>query len=343
MAYFGVTATETATETATGTGLEAAAGGDLVAGLGAALGRVAAGAPVVVLVHGWKFHPRIAAADPHRSLYAFRPGRNRRIRSWPEGLGIADDDGETGLAIGFGWPASAPHVESLVSRGRTGFATVYDRAGATGTALAALVALVQALAPGRPVDVFAHSLGARVALAALPHLDRAPERMILLGAAELAVRARGFLAARRAAEPPAIYNVTARTNDIYDLAFECFVPGRRPGERALGAGLAGLPSWLDLQLDSFDVTEWANGQGIALSPETARCCHWGFYTRQGALALYQAILRRRPGWDLASLRRLPCFAGQEPRWSRLLPRRRPALPRLEPGFEGGLAGVAFER
>ena len=200
------------------------------------------------------------------------------------------------------------------------------------------MALVQALAPGRPLDVFAHSLGARVALAALPHLDRAPERMILLGAAELAPRAEAFVAARRAAEPPAIYNVTARTNDLYDLAFECFVPRRGRGERAVGAGLADLSCWLDLQLDRPEVTAWANAQGVALSPETARCCHWSFYTRAGALALYQAILRRRPGWDLASLRRLPCFEGQDPRWSRLLPRRRPALPRLDPAFEGALDG-----
>ena len=41
----------------------------------------------------------------------------------------------------------------------------------TASRLAELVALLQRLAPGRPVDVLAHSLGARVALAALPHLD----------------------------------------------------------------------------------------------------------------------------------------------------------------------------
>ncbi len=331
MAYFGVTATSA--------GLAAATGGDLAGGLRAALRSVPVGAPVVVLVHGWKFHPGDPGADPHRSLYAFSPPPERRIRSWPAGLGIAEDDGASGLAIGFAWPASAPHLPNLLSAGRTGFAEVYDRAGAFGAALAVLVDLIRGLAPGRPVDVLAHSLGARVALAALPHLDSAPERMILLGAAELDARARAFLAGRRALAPPAIYNITARTNDFYDVVFECFVPRRGRGERAVGGGLPGLPFWLDLQLDRGDVTAWANAQGIALRPESARCCHWSFYTRDGAMALYQAILRRRAGWDIASLRAAPCFAGQEPRWSRLLPRRRPGLPRRD----APLAGMAFER
>ncbi len=330
MAYFGVTATSA--------GLQAAAGGDLAGGLRRRLDRVPPGAPIVVLVHGWKFHPAIPGADPHRSLFGFRDGGRPRAGSWPEGLGIADDDGESGLAIGFGWPACAPHLSSLLRRGRTGFAEVYERAGEAGAALAVLVTLVQALAPGRAVDVLAHSLGARVALAALPHLDRAPERMILLGAAELASRARAFVTMRRGDAAPAIYNVTARSNDPYDLAFECFVPGRARGERAVGAGVPGLACWLDLQIDRSEVTAWATAQGVALRPETARCCHRGFYTREGALTLYQAILRRQPGWDLAGLRAVPCFAAQEPRWSRLLPSRRPDLPRLD----GGLAGMALE-
>ena len=101
MAYHGITATEA--------GLQAMGGGDLAAGLAGRLARVRVGAPVVILVHGYKFHPGVPATDPHRSLYAFRPvAGNRRIRSWPVGLGIAEDEGETGLAIGFAWPAAAP-------------------------------------------------------------------------------------------------------------------------------------------------------------------------------------------------------------------------------------------
>jgi hypothetical protein len=334
MAYFGITAADA--------GLQAAAGGDVAAGLERHLRSVSEGAPVVILVHGYKFHPGLPEADPHRSLFAFRPAPDDwRVRSWPAGLGIADDSGETGLAIGFAWPAGASHLASLLACGRTGFALVYDRAAAFGARLAEVVALVQRLAPGRPIDLLAHSLGARVALAALPHLDRAPERMILLGAAELDARVHEFLGGMRAPAPQ-IYNVTARANDLYDVAFECFAPRRGWGERAIGVGLrAQPPYWLDLQLDRSDVTDWINAQGIPLTPPRARHCHWSFYTRDGALGVYQAILRRRPGWDIASLRSAACFAAQEPRWTRLLPRRRLALRGL--GMDADLGGIAFER
>jgi hypothetical protein len=319
MAYFGISATDE--------GLRAAVPGvDVEGGLGAALAGVRrADAPVVVLVHGYRWHPDAPGGDPHRSLFALAPeDGDRRIRSWPEGLGF-DDTGASGLCIGFGWPASAPHLRSLLATGRNGFARVYDTAGAVGARLAEVIRLVQRLAPGRPVDVFAHSLGARVALAALPHLDEAPGRMILLGAAEFDAAAHGFLDASPAAFRPQVYNVTARANDLYDLMFETFAPRKGWRDRAIGRGLTGpVPGWIDLQLDRADVTAWINARGIPLQAPEARLCHWSFYTRDGALAVYQAILRRRPGWDVAGLRAAPCFGVQEPRWSRILPRRRPA-------------------
>ncbi|MFT3975000.1 MAG: alpha/beta hydrolase [Amaricoccus sp.] len=326
MAYLGVRATEA--------GLAASEPGlSLREGLSR---RLAAGdGPVAVLVHGYKFHPERRRLDPEQSLFAPTPrGEGARVRSWPAGLGFADDGGESGLAIGFGWPADAPLVLSVLAGRRNGFARVYAAAAGWAVRLAELVTLVQELAPGRPVDVLAHSLGARVALAALPHLAEAPGRMILLGAAEYEAEARRCLAGARARQTPQVYNVTTRANDVYDLAFECFAPRPAGAGRALGAGLAEAPpDWLDLQLDHPAVTAWINGQGIALSPPEARVCHWSFYTRPGAFAVYAAILRRLPGWDVAELRRVRCLAEQQPRWSRLLPRRGGS-----DGFGGGLGG-----
>jgi hypothetical protein len=326
MAYVGITAS--------GDGLAAATGGAIEPALAAGLRGLAPEAPVTILIHGYKFDPGRPAQDPHRSLFAYSPApASWKVRSWPAGLGFAPEGPGGGLCVGFGWPASEPHLPSLIATGRTGFAHVYDRAGAMGGPLAALVERVQALAPGRSVDLLAHSLGARVALAALPHLRRPPERIVLLGAAEFDARAREALAACPAPRPPAIYNVTARANDVYDAAFETFAPRRGWGERAVGLGLADpLPFWLDLQLDRADVTDWINAQGIALRPARARLCHWSFYTRGGAFEVYQAILRRRPGWDIPSLRAAPCFAAQEPRWSRMA-LRPPRLPELRPALE----------
>ncbi len=315
MAYLGVTAS-------TGTIVPAGAVcGPLADTLAAALAPLAPRAPLVVLVHGYKFDPFHPAKDPHAGLFARGP------RSWAEGLGLGGAEPCAGLGIGFGWPAAAAHVPHLLTTRRTGFAHVYDRAETFGARLAELITLLQSLAPERPVDILAHSLGARVALAALPHLRTPPGRMILLGAAEFDSRARAFLADAPAAGP-AIYNVTARANDFYDAMFETFAPRTGRSDRALGLGLGGRPNWLDLQLDRAEVAAWLNARGIPLEPARARFCHRSFYTRRGAFALYRAILRRAPGWDLGTLRAEPCLAAQDPRWSRLRPSRSTVLPAL---------------
>jgi len=344
MAYFGVNATEASlTAAQTGSDLD-----DLIAN---GLQALPPGAPVVVLIHGYKFdplvppgHPRPAEIDPHRSLFAFRPAmRSWKVRSWPHGLGFRPLGRAEGLCIGFAWPARAAHVPSLLATGRTGFAAVYDRAAVIGARLAELIARLQARAPGRPIDLVAHSLGARVALCALRHLETPPGRMILLGAAEFDARAHDCLAAMpahgRRGPCPEIYNITARANDFYDTMFETFAPRRGWGERAVGLGLRDAPPyWLDLQIDRADVTERINARGIRLTPSTVRLCHWSFYTRGGAFDVYQAILRRRPGWGVADLAGETCFAGQEPRWSRIAPRVPAMVPRLpmRAGFGAGL-------
>ena len=282
MAYFGVTASEA--------GLQAAVPGeDLEAGLRRRLARRRrrrarrrAGprlqvpprrprrrpAPLALRAPPGRRRPRASGAGPRASASATTAARAASASASP------------------GRPARRCSA-SLVTTGRTGFARVYDRAAAYGARLAELVALLQRLAPGRPVDLLAHSLGARVALAALPALaERA-------GAGDPARRRRvrrpgaGLRRAPPRAGPPQIYNVTARANDLYDLAFETFAPRRARGERALGLGLgAPLPYWLDLQLDRAEVTAWVNGLGIPLTAVERAALPLGLlHPRRGARGL----------------------------------------------------------
>ena len=156
-----------------------------------------------------------------------------------ESLDFSRHDPADGLCIGFGWEGVAePGSASLAKSG--GFCDgLWAREG-TGTHLAQVINAIGALAPERKVDVLAHSLGARIALRALPQLERGNlGRVILLGAAEFESEALQMLAANTANRQAEFINVTARENDPFDLLFECFAPRRVEGDRALSAG-AGL-------------------------------------------------------------------------------------------------------
>lgn len=272
------------------------------------------GAPVAVLIHGFKFRPGDPARDPHVQLFGADPGA-RRCADWPSGLGFSADDPADGLCLGFGWDAAAPGRTS-----RRGFAAAYARAAQAGDRLGGLLAALHARRPDLRADLFAHSLGARVALAALgaPGLRRA----LLLGAAEDAETAR----ARLDASPPGaeVIHVAARHNDLFDLIFEAAAPRRPDGRRAraLGReGLPGRPDWIDLQLDAPALAGWLAGRGIALAPTSPAVCHWSFYARPGAMALYRAMLREPAAlWSPAGLRAAGLPEGLAPRWSRLAPR-----------------------
>ncbi len=105
--------------------------------------------PVTIMVHGYKYQPGHPVHCPHASLMSPAPhAEDRRVVSWPARLGLQDR-----VAISFGWQA------------RGSIWAAHRRAALAGEALAALVREIRRLAPRRPVNVIAHSLGARVALA----------------------------------------------------------------------------------------------------------------------------------------------------------------------------------
>ncbi|MEM9910190.1 MAG: hypothetical protein AAF922_05345, partial [Pseudomonadota bacterium] len=180
-----------------------------------------------------------------------------------------------------------------------------------------LLAILAQLAPDRPVHILAHSLGARVALRALPACNTARlGRIILLNGAEFGETARAALdsPAARAAE---VINVTSRENDLFDFLLERFVSPPKTGDRCLSQSLPERPNTLTLQLDHPDTIRALRRAGFCLASESFRVCHWSAYLRPGVFDLYKAMLRAPASTDLNRLRVLLPNA-PEPRWSHMI-------------------------
>lgn len=209
------------------------------------------------------------------------------------------------------------------SRRAGAFAEIYHEAETAGAALVDALAAAAAARPA-PVDVFAHSLGARVALCALRATAEAGRRdliarfgrWVLLAPAEFAGTARAALDACAAigARAPEIYAVHAAHNARYDSLFETFAP--RPARNGPPLGRGGLPDappcWADLYLDHPDLRRWLALRAMRPPAPPAGPCHWSFYLDPGAMALHRAVLGRAPGFDAESLRGVapgPCAPG----------------------------------
>lgn len=291
----------------------AAHAGTLRDTLAAALAPIPDTAPVVVMIHGFRFSPRDPRVTPHRHILSLTPDAgSRKVLSWPRKLGFAQGTAREGLAIAFGWEARGTIWQAWAEAARAGMA------------LAALIAAIRDAAPGRRVDVIAHSLGARVFLAALPVLPAgAIGRAILMTAAELSATAALAMdsPAGRSAE---VMNVTSRENDLFDFALELLVAGGF--RRGLGHGLPRpRANWVDIELDHAETLDGLSGIGYPVAAPGARICHWSPYLRPGIFTLYRAFLRDRAMTSPAHLRAV-LASRPAPRWSRLLPRPGWRLP-----------------
>lgn len=291
------------------------------AGLGTTLRRHLAKAPsgpIIILLHGMTFSPSAPQHCPHRHILSLDPVlKAKHVVSWPRHLGFGRDNADEGLCIAVGWEA------------RSGFRAAYRAAESAGHGVAKLVTAIHALAPGRDVNVVAHSLGARVFLNALPHSPDVFGRAILMAAAELREVA-AMLADCPAGRAAEIINVTSRENDIFDLLVE---RGLRPfgfGSRALGMGLDRQdPRWLDLQIDCERTRDGLERLGFRIARPVRRICHRSGYLRPGIFPLYAALLRTPHALPLNVVRNaIPPVPS--PRWSRLFqrPTALPPLPSL---------------
>lgn len=225
--------------------------------------------PVVIMVHGYKYSPALPARCPHARIF--------HTQGWPSGLGLGQGDT---LGVAFGWHA------------RGGLARAYATALEQARNLAQVIA---ALRGRRPVHIIAHSLGATLALAALPYL-RAGDvgRIVLLsGAAHLGL-------ARHALDTPAghnsdLYHVTSGENALFDLGFERLVSG----SGSIARGIM-RPNALQLHIDCSDTLVRLADFGYPLGTPQRRICHWSSYTRAGVMAFNAALLRGE--WSMDELK-----------------------------------------
>ncbi len=269
--------------------------------LDATLAGLAPGAPVVVMLHGFKFNPADPRRDPHRHILALEPTRECwKAVSWPRHLGLA---GERGLGVAFGWPASGTIWEA--------WAASFGAA----RSLTRLLTVVKAKTPDRPLHVVGHSLGAHVALHALPALSPGTvDRLLLISAAAFRAEAAQIIADRPGTE---VVNVTGRENALFDLLLRAALPHRGP---TLGRGGPDLPNWLDLPLDRAESLAALHRLGYRIRPPKVPVCHWSGYLRPGIWSLYRALLHRPAATPLPLLRATVTRPAR--------PRRRLPLPPL---------------
>lgn len=292
--------------------------------LGHALRGLHPGAPICVLIHGFRFTWRSGrpGVDPQDRLY----GTDQRAAdtakpyraNWAGRLGFRDAGSGDGLCIAFGWEA-----RSTGSGGQLrSFAQIYRDAAKAGAGLADVIHLISTHRADAEIDIFAHSLGARVALQAVHHApDLTFGRLILLGAAEFAQTAYHALTK---SPTPTVYHVMSRANDPFDGLFCHFAPAPKLREdRSLGYyGLGRAhPRWIDIQLDLPEMRGWLAARGHRLMRDE-RVSHWHFYTDPGAMSFYNAILRQRAPYAIGDLLGDGLPDRIEPRWSRLRPRLR---------------------
>jgi len=243
----------------------------------AALADLPQGRPVILMTHGFRYSPWLEEADPHRQILSFDPPKSCwKAVSWPRHLHL--NRAGAGLGIGFGWHA----------KGELG--AVAARAIAMGEALAEVVQRIRAARPDCPVHVMAHSLGARVALSAMPHLPGgALDRVILLSGAEYRAHARAAMASP-AGRTAAVLNVTSGENALFDGLFRLRIPAPAFAEPALSAGLPDVPGWTDLRVDCAATRAALRSHGIRTRAPATRVCHWSTYLRPGLFALYRKVL-----------------------------------------------------
>ncbi|MEO1639171.1 MAG: hypothetical protein AAFU41_07990 [Pseudomonadota bacterium] len=243
--------------------------------LRAALHGLKAGAPIVIMLHGLKYDPRLPAHDPNRHIFSLRPDPScKRAASWPRRLGLR---GPAGLAIGFGW-----HAHGTIWQANA-------NALPAGAQLGALLRRLRHLAPEHPIHLISHSLGARVALHAMKTAGPGVvNRMILITAAVFETELDDALKHPSAAQVE-VFNIRSRANTLFDLLLRAAYPHR--GCTA-GRGRLRHANLVDLDIDAAATQAALTTAGFTIGKAPAHICHWSGYLREDICALYRSLLHR---------------------------------------------------
>ena len=272
---------------------------------------------VVVMVHGYDYDPTgnvgSSGDDPFYLVYGI-PGAQYGDppvtvdphNSWLPLVGEIKLDGTTGddLAIAFAWVSEdhfAQYADACWSNAYQ-YAAL-DQAPLAAKALATVLAYL--CSKKVPVDVFAHSLGTRLASQAIGLLEPGKDdafirRVILLGGAEYCVDANVNMFGRSFE----VFNIASREDKVLTLGAEQMChPVRANGSdaaRVIGReGLIGNYRWLDIQLDRESSVSWLAGKGYRVSAFNendihpgAWLNHWAYYMNDGNRAFLGDLLNK---------------------------------------------------
>lgn len=235
--------------------------------------------PVVIMLHGYKFLPHDAKHCPHKHIFALEDSACRKGVSWPKRLGMAAEQPGEGLAVAFGWNARGSLWQAR------------ERGKDAAHALATLVKMIRQMRPNQPVHLLAHSMGAFVALRAMPYLQAHDiGRLISMNGALYRKQAERALAsdAGRAAE---FIHMVSRENRMYEALFEYALRPDDQGDRAIGRSFA-AGNALTIDVSDQVTLDVLATLGHPIARPNKMLCHWSTYLRPGVFGFYQALLRQ---------------------------------------------------
>lgn len=232
--------------------------------------------PIIIMLHGYKFFPGHPVYCPHNHILSLkRAPQYSRAFSWPLALGLHKND-VSGLA--FGWPA------------RGSLQSAFDRAQQAGYDLGLVISQLKKIAPQRPIHIIAHSLGVRVAIAALELLAfDSVDRIIAIAGAEF------YCAVMNALEKPAgksaeFINIASRENNLFDFLLQKLILPDHAGDIAMGRKIPKQENFTSLWIDNPKVLDALRHAGFPIAPPRQRICHWSGYIRPGIFDFYAACL-----------------------------------------------------